>query len=321
VKPSAVSAPSATRQGSGARLVVARRGADCATLPQPGDTIGDKYSLVRMIGEGGMGVVFEAMHLRLRQRLAIKVVRPDVPEFDEVLARFDREARVAAKLRSIHSARVIDVDVLPNGLPYMVLEYLEGRDLGAELGETGPMPVEEAVDIALQVTGAMEEAHSLGIVHRDLKPSNLFVCRVAGRRVIKVLDFGISKHEGDGERITGSAAYFGTPHYTAPEQLRSASAADARSDVWSLGVILFELLTGKRPFHGDTLSEVAIKVTVEPAPPLRSLRPDAPAGLEGVISRCLEKDHGKRYGSVEELARFLQPFGPNGSRSTVERDR
>jgi len=259
-----------------------------------------------------MGVVFEAMHLRLRQRLAIKVVRPDVPEFDEVLARFDREARVAAKLRSIHSARVIDVDVLPNGLPYMVLEYLEGRDLGAELGETGPMPVEEAVDIALQVTGAMEEAHSLGIVHRDLKPSNLFVCRVAGRRVIKVLDFGISKHEGDGERITGSAAYFGTPHYTAPEQLRSASAADARSDVWSLGVILFELLTGRLPFEGGATSVIA-RVVTEAAPRPTQYRADLPVELVRVVMHALKRDRGERFESMRELAEALAPFGPKQS--------
>jgi hypothetical protein len=315
VKASAVSAP---RKESGKRLAVARRGADAAnaadaaSLPQPGDTIGDKYSLVRTIGEGGMGVVFEAMHLRLRQRLAIKVVRPDVPEFEEVLARFDREARVAAKLRSIHSARVIDVDVLPNGLPYMVLEYLDGRDLGEELRETGPLPVEEAVDIALQVTDAMAEAHSLGVVHRDLKPSNLFVCRVGGRRVIKVLDFGISKHEGDGERITGSAAYFGTPHYTAPEQLRSASSADGRSDVWSLGVILFELLTGRLPFEGGATSVIA-KVVTEAAPRPTQYREDLPRELVRVVMRALQRDPGERFATMGELAEALAPFGPKQS--------
>ncbi|HZU85388.1 MAG TPA: serine/threonine-protein kinase, partial [Polyangiaceae bacterium] len=236
-------------------------------LPRPGDTIAGKYALVRLIGEGGMGVVYEANHVRLQQRLAIKVLRPDVPDFGGVVTRFEREARAAAQLQSIHAARVIDVDALPNGLPYIVLEFLEGRDLDAELEQTGPMSVEDAVDVVLQVTDAMSEAHALGIVHRDLKPSNLFVCRVGeqARRVIKVLDFGISKSESDDTRLTPSHAYFGTPYYAAPEQLRAATTADARSDVWSLGAILFELLTGRTPFVG-TPTSVITQVISDPVP-------------------------------------------------------
>ena len=187
-------------------------------LPMPGDTIAGKYALVRLIGEGGMGVVFEATHLRLHQRVAIKILRPDLPDFETVVARFEREARAAAQLQSIHTARVIDVDALSNGLPYIVLEFLEGRDLDSELEATGPLPIEDAVDIIQQVTGAMSEAHALGIVHRDLKPSNLFVCRVGDRKrgVVKVLDFGISKSESEGKRLTPTHEYFGTPYYAAP---------------------------------------------------------------------------------------------------------
>ena len=223
-------------------------------LPSVGDVIADKYVLVRLVGEGGMGVVYEAMHLRLRQRLAIKVLRPDLPDLGRVVERFEREARSAALLHSLHSARVFDVDTLPSGLPYFVMEYLEGQDLDAELGATGPMQIEDAVDIAIQVAEAMAEAHRAGIVHRDLKPSNLFVCRKPGavRPIVKVLDFGISKCDADtdGERLTPHAAYFGTPHYAAPEQLREAAAADERSDVWSLGVVVYELLTGRTPISG-----------------------------------------------------------------------
>jgi eukaryotic-like serine/threonine-protein kinase len=261
-----------------------------------------------------MGVVFEATHVRLRQRLAIKVLRPDVPDFGEVVARFEREARAAAQLESIHTARVIDVDVLPSGLPYIVLEYLDGRDLDAELGLTGPMPVEDAVDIVLQVADAMSEAHALGIVHRDLKPSNLFVCRVGeqGRRVVKVLDFGISKTESEDARLTPSHAYFGTPYYAAPEQLRAAVAADARSDVWSLGAILFELLTGRTPFIGTPTAVIA-KVVADPVPWPTELRPELPRELARVIIHALQRNPQLRFQNMRELAEALEPFGPKKS--------
>ncbi len=283
-------------------------------LPQPGDTIAGKYALVRLIGEGGMGVVYEATHIRLRQRVAIKILRPDLPGFEMVVARFEREARAAAKLQSIHTARVIDVDLLAGGLPYIVLEYLEGRDLDAELESTGPMPVEEAVDVVLQVADAMSEAHALGIVHRDLKPANLFVCRVGDgtRRVVKVLDFGISKSESEDARLTPSHEYFGTPYYAAPEQLRAAWTADARSDVWSLGTILFELLSGQTPFVGTPTSVIA-RVVTEPVPWLHNIRPDLPRELARIVMRALERDPNERFQDMNELAQALKPFAPKQS--------
>jgi Protein kinase domain len=264
-----------------------------------------------------MGIVYEATHLRLRQRLAIKVLRPDVPEFDEVVARFEREARAAAQLQSIHTARVIDVDTLPNGLPYIVLEFLDGRDLDAELEATGPMAAEDAVDIVLQVADAMAEAHALGIVHRDLKPSNLFVCRVEqrSRPVVKVLDFGISKVESEQQaQLTPSHEYFGTPYYAAPEQLRAASTADARSDVWSLGAILFELLTGRTPFVGTPTSVIA-KVVSDPVPWPTELRPELPRELARIVICSLQRDPQERFQNMRELALALEPFGP---KQTVE---
>ena len=280
-------------------------------LPDIGDVIADKYVLVRLVGEGGMGVVYEAMHLRLRQRLAIKVLRPDLPDLGRVVERFEREARSAALLHSLHSARVFDVDTLPSGLPYFVMEYLEGQDLDTELGATGPMPIEDAVDIAIQVAEAMAEAHRAGIVHRDLKPSNLFICRKPGAvwPIVKVLDFGISKcdADADGERLTPHAAYFGTPHYAAPEQLRDAAAADERSDIWSLGVVLYELLTGRTPFQGSAASVIA-QVAADPIPwPLR-FRPDLPRALARVVGQALQRDPSRRFQSMEAFARALAPW-------------
>jgi len=288
---------------------------DGATLPVAGDEIGGKYKILGVLGTGSMGVVYEAMHTRLHQRLAVKVLRSDVGDVQKLLARFEREAQASAQLRSVHAARVIDVDSLPSGLPYMVMEFLEGRTLDAELTATGPMPVELAVDIAMQVATAMTEAHGLGIVHRDLKPANLFVCRVGDRAVIKVLDFGISRVEGDA-RLTGGGEWLGTPSYVAPEQLRSNSNEDARSDVWSLGVILFELLTGRAPFEGGTV-QVLAKVLLDPVPWPLEYRPDLSRDVARVVMRALQRDPALRYQSMREMSDALAPYGPSRSASTV----
>jgi serine/threonine-protein kinase len=206
----------------------------------------------------------------------------------------------------------------------MVMEFLEGGDLSTWLQERGPLPIEQAVDFVLQATIAVAEAHSLGIVHRDLKPANLFCVRGAdGRPSIKVLDFGISKmtsitSPGSGS-FTHTSAVMGSPYYMSPEQMRSPKEVDARTDIWAMGVVLFELLTRSVPFLGETQPEVCVKIVTEPPPEIRELRPDVPVGLRDVILKCLEKDRNKRYRNVAEMALGLLPFAPKHAKAWVEK--
>jgi serine/threonine-protein kinase len=289
-----------------------------------GDLLAGKYRIDKVLGAGGMGVVVAAHHIHLDDKVAIKFLHPQTLANREAVARFAREARAAVKIKSEHVARVSDVGTLENGAPYMVMEYLEGRDLSAWL-EKGPLPVDQAVEFVLQAAEAIAEAHALGIVHRDLKPANLFVIRRAdGVLSVKVLDFGISKAtslagSGAGFDMTKTTAVMGSPLYMSPEQMQSSKDVDARSDIWALGVILYELLTGASPFIAVTLPEVVARIMATAPGPLRDKRQDAPPGLEQVILRCLEKDRGKRYASIGELAVALLPFAPKRARASVER--
>lgn len=279
-----------------------------AALPEPGYGIGGKYRLNRLVGEGGMGVVYEALHLALGQRVAIKLLRPERTS-ERDAARFMREARAASRLSSRHVARVLDVDALPSGLPYMVMEFLDGRDLEQELLDRGWLGVSEAVDYVIQACDALAEAHALGIVHRDLKPSNLYLCSRGEIRVVKVLDFGISKI-ADEANVTATCTTLGTPLYMSPEQIRSSKDVDHRSDIWSLGVILFELLTGRPPFEGQATA-VSVSIAVDPPPWPRTIRTDIPPPLEQIILQALEKDPARRHQTVADLALALSPFASN----------
>ena len=271
-----------------------------------------------------MGVVVAAHHIQLDEKVALKFLLPEALGDTEAVARFAREARAAVKIKSEHVARVTDVGTLENGAPYMVMEYLEGGDLAAWLEQRGALPIEQAVEFVLQACVAMAEAHALGIVHRDLKPANLFCIRRSdGQLSIKVLDFGISKLTDASGLAPGSmtrtSALMGSPLYMSPEQMRSSKDVDAQTDIWALGIILFELLTGRPPFRADSVTELAITVASEPAPAIRSFRPDVPSELEAVIFRCLEKDRRRRYRNVAELALALLPFAPKRARGSVER--
>jgi serine/threonine-protein kinase len=284
-----------------------------------GDVIAGKYRIDRVVGAGGMGVVVSARHLQLNQSVALKFMRPALARDGQAVARFLREARAAAALRSEHVARILDIATTEGGQPFIVMEYLEGEDLAALLKRTGPLPLSEAVGLVLQALETVGEAHALGIIHRDLKPGNLFVTRrVDGTPSIKVLDFGLSKISRGATAssdftATTSKSMMGSPLYMAPEQLMAQPTVGPRSDIYAVGCILFELLSGRTPFRGESLPELIAQVLHGELRSLCSLRPEVPAPLEAVILKCLERDVTRRVASVAELVEALAPFAPAGA--------
>jgi eukaryotic-like serine/threonine-protein kinase len=298
---------------------------DRSSLVQSGEILLGKYRVERVLGAGSMGKVVAAIHLQLRERVAIKLLRPEAARFDDAHGRFLREARAVVRIKSEHVARVTDIGVTESGIPVMVMEYLEGSDLSALLQEQGPLSVTVAVDYLLQACEAIAEAHMLGIIHRDLKPANLFMTRRAdGSPCIKVLDFGISKvaladPTASDVAMAQTSALMGTPFYMSPEQLESTAGVDARTDIWSLGVTLYELLTGTWPFSAPTLPQLCTKILTAQAPPVRRVRPDVPPELESAIARCLARDLGLRFANVAEFASAITPFGSPRAQLSAER--
>ncbi len=283
-------------------------------IPEPGTILAGKYRVEGVLGQGGMGVVMAATHLTLGKLVALKLMRPDLAVDKGAAQRFVREARAASLLRSEHIARVIDLDTLDDGAPYIAMEYLEGEDLGAVLVRRGTITSHEAATYIVQVCDAIAEAHAANIVHRDLKPANLFLTHRANTPCVKVLDFGVSKIIAGGPLVddvasTDTKSLVGSPHYMAPEQLISAKAVDPRTDVWALGCILYELVGGKSPFAtGGALAQVLASILRDNAPPLRELAPNLPDGFIAVVERCLQKDPSLRFQRVDELAAALVPF-------------
>ncbi|MCA9621661.1 MAG: serine/threonine protein kinase, partial [Myxococcales bacterium] len=270
----------------------------------------DRYQVAEEIGRGGMATVFAAVDRDLRRPVAVKVLDRSMASSTTLRQRFLREARAAARLKNDHVVRVFDVGALDDGQPWMVMERLEGCDLRQRMG-TGRLPIEEAVDIVLQACIALSEAHAVGLVHRDLKPSNLFLTAGPdGTTRVKVLDFGIAKALGrDSEMdLTGTGEMLGSPRYMSPEQLRGSAELDARSDVWALGVVLYELLADRPPFAGATVAELCASILERKPAPFHG-DTSAPLELQEVVLRCLHKDAAARYPSAVALAEALAPFG------------
>ncbi|MBX3185580.1 MAG: serine/threonine protein kinase [Labilithrix sp.] len=288
---------------------------------QPGDVLAGKFEIERVLGAGGMGIVVAARHRQLDQRVALKFLLPVACEVPGAVARFLREGKAAARITSEHVARVMDTGMLDGGAPYLVMEHLEGSDLGALVQERGALPAVEAIEYVLQACEAIVEAHDLGIVHRDLKPANLFLThRADGSPLVKVLDFGISKIEGGSRsQLTSASMLMGSPRYMSPEQMLSAKDVDVRTDVWALGVVLYELVAGKPVWQADTVQGLCALIASAPAPALRASAPDAPALLEEVVARCLTKSRDDRIASVADFARALEPIAPDSAKTSIER--
>lgn len=277
---------------------------------EAGQVLGGKYSIVRRIGVGGMGSVYEATHAGLGTPVAIKVLLPQLAKVPTVADRFRREAQVSATLKSPHVIQVTDVDQLPDGRPYLVMELLLGESLQDLLEKSKTLSREEAVDLGLQILLGLECAHALGVVHRDLKPGNVFLDTRGVGRVAKLLDFGVAKVKATPEfqALTRPGMVMGTPEYMAPEQAFSADQADARSDVYSVGVMLYEMLSGVLPAEGSLPIAVAHQVMTNKVRPLRELCPGLPQGLLNLVHRAMQPDRSARFESALEMRRALSAF-------------
>jgi serine/threonine-protein kinase len=284
-----------------------------------------KYRVERLIGSGGTGVVAQATHLKLERQVALKLLRFEVSDRPEVVARFAREARAAARLKGEHVTRILDVGELDDGTPYLVMEFLEGSDFRALLAERGRLGITDAVGYVLQACEAVAEAHAAGIVHRDLKPANLFLTHTPDSApLVKVLDFGISKamtgvEAEEAVSLTSSASVMGTPLYMSPEQMKNAREVDARTDLWALGAILYEFVAGRPPFVARSLPELCVMLMQQDPVAVRLLRPEVPEELARVIERCLRKNRADRYRDVADLAQALAPHASPAARLRVER--
>ncbi len=296
---------------------------DCAL----GEVIAGKYRIEDVIGSGSMGVVVRATHLGFGEPVALKFIRPEMRKIDGIVSRFAREAKVSVRIRNEHAVNVLDVGVADPIGPFFVMEYLEGGNLEELLDTRGALATAVAVNYVLEACEALAAAHAQGIIHRDIKPQNIFLARQGGLEMIKLLDFGISKAAlsgqifGDDLSTNDQDWVMGTPLYMSPEQLRHAPDLDERTDIWSLGAVLYELLCGQPLFWGDTPAEVSHQVLDSAPAPLGAGLPGVPRALCDVIERCLEPDRVRRFASVAELGQALLPFAPAPARLHVERAR
>jgi serine/threonine-protein kinase len=273
-----------------------------------GVVLGGAYELVGRIGEGGMGAVYEAHHLRLQKRVAVKLMNRAMARHPDALARFHREARIASRLGHPNLVNVMDFGTSQEGEPYLVMEHLEGEDLERRIRRAGLLPLAKAVQIARQVASALAVVHTKGIVHRDLKPANVFLVQVPGEPdLVKVLDFGVSKIKAASTKLTDASTVLGTPEYMSPEQASgSGEDIDHRADQWALACIVWEMLSGRTPFTADHADAIFYQLAHVAPPPLSKYAPDLPETVETVLLRALSKNAADRYPSVREFARALE---------------
>ncbi len=290
-----------------------RRDAPVPGDPMIGVVLGGAYRIVRVLGEGGMARLYEAEHLRVADRFAIKVIHDDLAREADLLARFEREARAAGRVKSPHVLGVIDVLRTADGRPCIVSELLAGEDLQAYLDRTGKMSPAAAIPLVRQVCRALAAAHACGVVHRDLKPSNVFLCRgQGGETLVKVLDFGVAKVADDGQ-LTRTGVVVGTPSYMSPEQARRAADAGPPADLYAAGALLYHMVTGEPPYGADPIvSPMVLLLEGEPARP-RSIEPSIPEGVETVIQHAMARDPAARPASAVELDAELSVFDVGGA--------
>ncbi|HVW30828.1 MAG TPA: protein kinase [Polyangiaceae bacterium] len=278
---------------------------------EPGTVLAGRFRVVRCMGVGGMGAVYEIEHELTKHRRALKLLHAVMAQNTAVVERFLREASAAGRVGNQHIVETFDAGTLESGEPYLVMEMLRGQTLSDRIAR-GPMPIAEVVDLVGQACDGVQAAHDAGIVHRDLKPDNLFVVDVEGRPFVKILDFGISKFDPNktgGLALTQEGAALGTPYYMSPEQIRGEIKLDARTDVYALGVILYECIAGQRPFEAEALTQLAVLIHVGKPPPLSQLRPDVPPGLADVVARAMATDPAQRIATARELRAELERFG------------
>jgi len=282
-----------------------------------GEIIDGKYRTTRLIGEGGMGAVYEAENIRIHRKVAIKVLHAGVAETAEAVQRFEREAQAAGRIGSEHIVEVLDLGNLPSGDRYMVMEFMDGDSLGGRIKSKGRLAPAELYPIAHQLLAALDAAHSAGIIHRDLKPDNVFLLRSRSglSDFVKLLDFGISKFNqlsGDsGFSMTRTGAVMGTPYYMAPEQAKGAKDADHRVDLYAAGVILYESVTGEVPFNADTFNELLFKIVLEEPRPVQQLVPDIDPGFAAIINKAMTRDPAARFQTAREFQLALEHWANN----------
>jgi serine/threonine-protein kinase len=293
---------------------------DPSQLPE-GTLVAGKLRVVRLLGQGGMGAVYEVEHEFTKHRRALKLLHADMLHHPNVVARFLREASAAGRIGNKHIIESFDAGTLESGEPYLVMELLDGETLEAKLERDGTLSLEEIADLLGQACDGVQAAHDAGIVHRDLKPENLFTIQRRDGPLVKILDFGISKFDPavtGADAVTREGSTLGTPYYMSPEQVNGDKELDARADVYALGVILYECASGRRPYEASALPRLSVLIHEGKPTPLGELRPDLPAAFVEVVARAMAKDRNRRFARAADLGDALASFGSSALDVTVE---